>query len=129
MGIVAGFKITGDDALRAALASAAGRLDQTMVELGRTAAEIVKREADSIVPVMSGTLQGSIRVGGGKKAIVRAGKKSIPYAGVIHFGWPGHNIEPQPFLYEAADQRAEDVIKSYQEAMDRLTEQVGAQTP
>lgn len=54
-------------------------------------------------PRRSGKLAGSIRPGATQKAgVVRAGRASIPYAGVIHWGWPGHNIAAQPFLTEAA---------------------------
>jgi len=33
---------------------------------------------------------------------VQAGRASVPYAGPIHWGWPARNIEPQPFLTDAA---------------------------
>ena len=53
-------------------------------------------------PHKDGTLAGTLRAGRGKtKAVVRAGGRKAPYAGVIHFGWPARNIEPQPFLLDA----------------------------
>lgn len=53
-------------------------------------------------PVLSGALKGSLRAGRGKtKAVVRAGGARIPYAGVIHYGWPARNIEPNPFITDA----------------------------
>lgn len=53
-------------------------------------------------PVRSGTLAGSMRAGRGKtKAVVRAGGAAVPYAGVIHYGWPARRIVAQPFYITA----------------------------
>lgn len=84
-------------------------------------ATIVADEAERIVPRRSGDLASSIRPAGQQaKAVVRAGRKSIPYAGVIHFGWAGHNIEPQPFIYDALDHRADEVVDAYQRQVDKI---------
>lgn len=85
------------------------------------AAQIVADQAESLVPVGSGALRDSIRAAGQAGAgVVRAGKTSVPYAGVIHFGWPGHNIEPQPFLYDALDERRRQVLDVYDKALDGI---------
>lgn len=53
-------------------------------------------------PELSGRLAGSLRAGRGKtKAVVRAGGARVPYAGVIHYGWPARNIAPNPFITDA----------------------------
>lgn len=31
-----------------------------------------------------------------------AGRASVPYAGPIHYGWPAHGIEANPFVTDAA---------------------------
>jgi hypothetical protein len=81
---------------------------------GLAAATIVAEAAQSIAPVESGGLAGSIRPAGqAKGGVVRAGSAGRPYAGPIHFGWAGHGIEPQPFLYEAADSRVDEVADAY----------------
>lgn len=50
----------------------------------------------------TGKLAGSLRAGRGKtKAVVRAGGARVPYAGVIHYGWPARNIAPNPFITDA----------------------------
>ena len=50
----------------------------------------------------SGAMASSIRPGTAKsKAVVRAGGTAVPYAGVQHYGWPDHGIEPNPFLTNA----------------------------
>lgn len=82
------------------------------------AAEPVRLRALELVPVRSGALRDSIRAGAqAKTGVVRAGKVAVPYAGPIHFGWSARNIAPQPFLYDALDQRREEVIEEYRKAL------------
>jgi hypothetical protein len=51
------------------------------------------------------------------------------YAGVIHFGWPRHNIEPQPFLYDALDKRFDEVTKLYELRIAALVQKLDRETP
>jgi len=98
--------------------------DGTIVELKRVyfrSANLVYRDALPRVPVRTGKLKSSLRVSGTTRAgYVRAGgKRSAPYAGPIHFGWPnrpdynrewfGGPIPPNPFLYSALDSRRREV--------------------
>lgn len=93
---------------------AAGQSYADLKGVGLDAARIVSDAAKPIAPHLTGRLAGSIRPAGqAKGAVVRAGSAGIPYAGVIHFGWPAHSISPQPFLYEAADARVEQVRELY----------------
>lgn len=72
-------------------------------------------------PMLSGALAGTIKAGKGKtKAVVRAGGARAPYAPVIHYGWPGHNIEPQPFLLSALESRQKEVVDRLQEGIGDL---------
>ena len=95
---------------------------------GLEAAEVVAVEGRRTAPRRSGALAETIRaagqVGGG---VVRAGFARIPYAGVIHFGWPGHNIEPQPWLFEATDAKYDAVIETYWKHVDKITKEAGSQ--
>lgn len=69
-------------------------------------------------PVLSGSLSGTIRAGRGKtKAVVRAGGARTPYAGVVHYGWPAHNIAPQPFLKEALQSERSDVLRALDDGL------------
>ena len=69
----------------------------------------------------AGTLRDDIRGGGTKtRAYVSVGRKRIPYAGPIHFGWPARNIPANPFLYEAMDSRADEVRDVYAHRVDEL---------
>lgn len=87
----------------------------------RAAAELVGERAAELVPVRSGLLRSTIRAAGQKAgAVVRAGTGSVPYAAPIHFGWPGRNIAPAPFLYDALDDRRAEVLAVYQSRVAEL---------
>lgn len=93
------------------------------------AAKDVAETARGIVPRQSGTLAASIRsTGQAGQGVVRAGRAAVPYAGPIHFGWATRNIAPNPFLYEAADQRAEEVTERFLTALNELAQQAGLDT-
>lgn len=85
------------------------------------AAEIVENRATELVPVRTGTLRDTIRAAGTQKyGRVRAGFARVPYAGPIHFGWAARNIRPNPFLYNALDDRRVEVFRSYEKQMSDL---------
>jgi len=98
--------------------------------VNKAAAEVVADAARGRVPVMSGQLRGSIRAKGTRTfGSVAAGRRNIPYAGVIHFGWPRHNIEPQPFIYDALEDKSDDVVRKYDQLVEALVIKVGRDTP
>jgi hypothetical protein len=85
------------------------------------AAEIVEDRATAIAPRRTGRLAADIRSSGqAAGGVVRAGRARVRYAGVIHFGWAAHNIEPQPFLYDALDDRRDEVVAAYNDGVKRL---------
>ena len=96
---------------------AAGDKMQDLKSLHLRLADDVADTAKTLVPVRTGRLQKSIRGAGTKTfAAVRAGNnrvRGVPYAPVIHFGWARRGIKPQPFLYEALDDRRQEVIEAY----------------
>lgn len=93
--------------------------------VGLEAATIVSQAAKPLAPHLSGALAASIRPAGqAKGAVVRAGSAALPYAGPQHFGWPAHHIEPHPFLYEAADDRADQVRDLYQQRVQDISDTV-----
>lgn len=86
----------------------------------KEAADVVAKAAKPEAPVLTGRLAGSVRATATQKVgQVRAGKASVPYAGVIHFGGY-HNIRPTPFLYDALDSRASAVVDAYEERIADL---------
>lgn len=105
--------------------------------LHKEIADMVADRAKQKVPVLSGKLQGTIRGSGTKTAArVKAGNKrqtkaGVPYAGVVHFGTPASGLfgriaglPPQPFLYEALNERKPEVIQRYAEGIEEIVEKV-----
>lgn len=88
-------------------------------------AEIVEFDALQLAPVVTGGLVGSIRASGTQTAaIVRAGRKSVPYAGPIHWGWPARNITAQPFLVDAQEAKYEDWMSEYTQMVDKALDKI-----
>ncbi|MGR4776662.1 hypothetical protein [Bifidobacterium adolescentis] len=97
-------------AAKAAYVVGQKRFVQTMRKAGADMKELkdVNRQAaDIALPAVrqlaprgeSGRLAGSIRVGATQKAgVIRAGRKSAPYVGVINYGWPKRGIKPRLFV-------------------------------
>lgn len=93
--------------------------------LNRWGAEQVVPVAQGLVPRRDGDLAGSIRAGATQRSgVVRAGKAAVPYAGPIHFGWPARNIRPQPFLWDALDQRRDAIFREYEQRLNRVVDRV-----
>lgn len=92
----------------------------------KKAAEIVAVEARSRAPVLSGRLRASIKASSGAlSASVRAGSgESTVYAPVQEFGWPGHSIAPQPYLYPAIAAKQDEVIEVYEGEINNLMDSV-----
>lgn len=79
------------------------------------------RVAASLAPKVSGTLAGDIRGNRAKsKAVVSAGRVSVPYAGPINYGWKAHNITASGFM-----QRTDQVMRPY--ALRRLESEINTQ--
>lgn len=100
-------------------------------ELHKRLADDVAGTAKTKVPVRSGRLRNSVRGSGTKTAArVRAGnnRKSGPtavaYAPIVHFGWAERNIRPQPYLYEALDDRRQQVIDAYNDEVAAIIRRV-----
>lgn len=58
--------------------------------------------ASGFAPRLTGRLAGDIRGNRAKsKAVVTAGRVSVPYAGAINYGWPARNISASGFMQRA----------------------------
>lgn len=100
---------------------AAGTDAENLKDLMHAVGEIVVSSARPIAPVKTGALEGTIRAGRGKtKAVVRAGRAAVPYAGPIHYGWPAHNITGQPFLTDALQAERSQVFEQLEQGIDSL---------
>lgn len=76
------------------------------------------RFARGFAPSRSGRLEGTIRGNKAKnKAVITAGRASVPYAGPANYGWPARNITANPFM-QKADEAMEPV------ALDQLQDEI-----
>ena len=84
----------------------------------------------------AGTMRSTLRSSGTQRGgFVRAGKKLVPYAGPVHFGWPsrpnaakgwrGGPIRPNPFLFSALDERREQVADAFARYIDDIRRKRG----
>lgn len=70
------------------------------------------------VPRLSGRMVGTLRAGRGKtKAVIRMGGARVPYAGVIHYGWPARGIRAQPVLAQAHAEAMPRVLAHLDDAL------------
>lgn len=99
----------------------AGVAAEDMRDLMHSLGMIVVSAARPNTPVLTGALAGTLRAGRGKtKAVVRAGRASVPYAGVIHYGWPARNISAHPFLSEAVQSTRAQTFAALDEGIGDL---------
>ena len=122
---MAGVEVRGARELRRALKSLPKAYRKELATIHKKAVKPVVETARTIAPRRSGALAGSIRaLGSQTSGRVAVGKKSVPYAGVIHYGWPAHNIGAQPFLIEALERRQNKVLEIWVTNQDRLIDKV-----
>jgi len=117
-------QVDGARQLRASLRRA-GLSVQDLKDAHRAVAETVKAEAAPRAPRRTGRLAASVRASGTQSAaIVRAGKKAVPYAGPIHWGWPARNITAQPWLAETAQRTEHKWTATYLDALEHIIDTI-----
>lgn len=57
-------------------------------------------------------------------ARIRAGSKSVPYAGVIHWGWPKRGIKAQPFIADEAKKTEPQWLRLYEKHMEKIIDSI-----
>ena len=118
-------RIQGADRAMRALARA-GAETQDMKDLMHSLGSLVVKTARPLTPHKTGRLAGSIRAGRGKtKAVVTAGRKSIPYAGVQHYGWPAHHIKSTMFLVKALEVKNEEIVRTLVKGIGEICTKLG----
>ena len=129
-GGAAAIQVEGGPQLRRAFKKAGQRADDLSAANGR-AAEIVERAAEGLVPFVTGLLRDTIRTARNARSssVLAGGKSGVPYAGPIHFGWRARNIEPQPFLYDALDERRSEVAATYAAEAATIVRRFDAEAP
>lgn len=118
-------RVTGLRETIAAAKTLDKKLPRELALIARDAARLVVPIAQSLVPRQSGTLGGTIRVAAtARSGVVRAGSAQVPYAGPIHWGWPRHNIAPQPFLVDALAIAQPAIVDQYARDLESFIERV-----
>lgn len=117
-------EIDGARELRRTLRAAGDDLED-LKAANQAAAEVAAAAARGRAPVLTGRLSSDIRASGTKTAgIIRAGRKKIPYAGPIHWGWPARGIAARPYLTEGAQSTESVWVPMYQKLMDDALQKV-----
>lgn len=124
-GAAGAVKIEGLSGVQRDLRKLGGDLDLVkgeFYETNRRVAEIVIGDAKKHVPILSGALADAMKNASTKKsAKVRVGNRTnVLYAGPIHFGWPARRIKPQPFIYEATDDRRNEIAAAYERRLSEV---------
>tara|TARA_R110001632_G_scaffold200541_1_gene323228 strand:- start:257 stop:667 length:411 start_codon:yes stop_codon:yes gene_type:complete len=126
----AGIKVTNLREINRALSNVGAPKDEIKAA-GKKAAEVVVNEARTLVPVRTGKLRDSIRLGAtarGKITLMagnnRTSKSAVPYANPIHWGWSKRHIAPQPFFAKALGYTRDEIYDTYFQQLEKLiTEQ------
>jgi hypothetical protein len=118
------YEVEGGARLRATLKDVENGL-KDLAALHQEVADIAASRARIRVPVLTGTLQSTIRASGTKNmAVIRAGYAKVPYAGVHEWGWPKHNIVEHPYLRAGAHETEPQWRKLYDKRVDELLSKV-----
>lgn len=100
-------------------------LDNELKAIHKALADEVLARALPNVPEASGALKASVRSAGTKRdAIGRAGKASVPYAPIVHWGWPARGVQSRPFLREASLALEADITDRYDQAVATMLDRV-----
>lgn len=116
-----GVKVTGLKELIAALHVSAIQMPDDVGSVNKSAAASLVPAARGLTPYRSGALAGSIRAGASqRKGVIRAGSATVPYAAVIHWGWPRHHIAANPFLTNAVKANVDTIRELYVDELQNL---------
>jgi len=115
----------GDEELVRAMHAAQERLRDMTAQYAFTG-KVIVAAARRKAPKQTGRLAGSLRAAPEGQQ-VQVGSPLV-YAPVIHYGWPAHNIEPQPFLDEAAEETQDEWMREFIRELDAIVEMMGAST-
>lgn len=87
------------------------------------AGQLVAHAAAPRAPHRTGRLAASIRANrAAGKATILAGGARLIYAGPIHWGWPGHHIEANPFISAAATDTEPQWLPLYEANIQKVVD-------
>jgi hypothetical protein len=117
-------QVEGARELRTTLRKAGVDLED-MKDANAAVAAQVAAAASARAPHKSGALASSVRGNrAAGAAVIKIGRASVPYAGVIHWGWPARNIRPQPFAVDAAHDTEPAWTETYFRAIEQILSNV-----
>lgn len=121
----ANFKVEGLTTLRRDMRKAGVDLEE-LKDSNRSAAGVVHKYAKPGIPKDSEALVKTIRFGATQKSgYIRLGKKSVPYAGPIHFGWEKRGIKPRAVISEAAVEHEPEWVQVYMSHISKILKKIG----
>ena len=83
--------------------------------------QLVANRATALVPIRSGKLASSIKTNRAKnKVTISAGRASVPYAGVIEYGWGKRGIKARPYLNKAVNEKKGEIKEKYEENIKNI---------
>lgn len=132
-----GIRIDGIRELRSAFETAGVEITEDFKLIHKDVADTVISRARDLCPVapasmtsaVPGLLRDSLRGSGTKRAaIARAGKKKIPYAAPIHWGWYERKIYPSLFLTHAAKDTEPEWVDKYYKKFESLLDKIADST-
>ena len=100
----AGYKVEGLNQVVRALQQMGVEVDDLKDAFAKIADQAAQVAASN-APRLTGRLAADIRGNRAKsKAVVTAGRASVPYAGPINYGWPKRGIEASQFMQRADEE-------------------------
>ncbi len=113
--MAAAIEVTGIRELNKALKSVGDDFED-LKDANQQLGLIVANRAAALAPVRSGKLASSIKTNRAKnKVTISAGRASVPYAGVIEYGWGKRNIKKQPYLNKSVNENKEQIKLKYEQ--------------
>lgn len=120
-----GVRVEGLNALTRDLQKLGAEVDDLKEVFSAIAAEGAEL-ASSFAPRQTGRLAQSLRGNRAKnKAVVTAGRASVPWAGPINYGWPVRNIAPALFMQKADAELSPRAVQMLDDGIDKIINQLG----
>lgn len=121
----ASVRVEGGARLRSTLRKAGANMND-LKDANAKVGQYIASESQPIAPRgKTGKLAGSVRsarqVG---RARILAGSAAVPYAGVIHFGWPQHSITARPWISTTAQATEPQWLETYLEDVQSVCDTV-----
>jgi hypothetical protein len=93
---------------------------ESNIELNKELSTTLAQKASAMAPRLTGALASSVKGNpSAEKAQIMAGSQAVVYAGVQEYGWPGKNIQAQPYLRPAVYNNLGYIIEKYNDSIQK----------